>query len=131
MSACLAVILASFVSLAGAQDTGTVSGTVLDASAQVVPGATISLANEASGDSRTAVSDDRGGVAFRAVPPGSYTVRIELSGFRTLVQTRNVVNASARLDLGRLTLEVGQLAEVVSVVAEGAAIETKNSDYSG
>ena len=131
MTACLGVLLASFVSLAAVQDTGTVSGLVVDASSQVVPGATVSLTNDASGDGRTAVTDDRGAFTFRAVPPGSYTVRIDLSGFRALVQARNIVNASGRVDLGRLTLEVGQLAEVVSVVAEGAAIETKNSDYSG
>jgi Carboxypeptidase regulatory-like domain/TonB-dependent Receptor Plug Domain len=131
MTACLGVILASFVSLAAAQDTGTVSGTVVDSTAQVVPGATVTLTDEASAVARTTTSDERGVFTFRAVPPGSYTVRIELSGFRSFEQKRNVVNASGRVDLGSLRLDVGQLAEVVSVVAEGAAIETKNSDYSG
>src|SRR5215510_1213956 len=131
MTACLGVILASFVSIAAAQDTGTVSGTVVDASAQVVPGATVTLTNEATADARTLTSDERGAFSFRAVPPGSYTVRIELSGFRRFEQTRNIVNASGRLDLGSLKLEVGQLTEIVTVVSEGAAIETKNSDYSG
>ena len=131
MAALLRLILASFVSVAALQDTGTVSGLVVDTSGQVVPGATLTLTNEASAVARTAVSDERGAFTFRAVPPGSYTVRIELSGFRTFEQTHNVVNANGRLDLGSLKLAVGQLAEVVSVVAEGAAIETKNSDYSG
>jgi hypothetical protein len=114
-----------------AQDTGTLSGTVVDTSGQVVPGATVTLANEATADVRTTATGDRGAFTFRAVPPGSYTVRVELQGFRTLEQQRNVVNASSRVDLGQVTLEVGTLSEVVSVVAEGATIETKNSDYSG
>ena len=116
---------------ARAQDTGTLSGTVVDTSGQVVPGATVTLANEATTGVRTTTSSDRGGFSFRAVPPGTYTVRVELQGFRTLEQKRNVVNASSHVDLGQVRLEVGTLTEVVSVVAEGAAIETKNSDYSG
>ena len=65
------------------------------------------------------------------MPPGSYTVKVELQGFRTLEQKKNVVNASSHVDVGMVKLEVGTLSEVVSVVAEGATIETKNSDYSG
>ena len=130
------VLLACFAVLSPArplfaQDTGVVSGTVMDNSGQVVPGATVSLTDERTGAARTTSSGSRGDFAFRAVPPGSYTVRVELTGFRTLERRSNVLNASARLDLGELKLEVGTLSEVVSVVAEGTVVETKNSDYSG
>jgi hypothetical protein len=129
LGACLALLV--FAVPAAAQDTGTVSGTVIDTSNQVVPGATILLTNEATGDGRTATSAGDGTFTFRAVPPGSYTVKIELTGFRTHEQKKTIVNASSRVDLGNVKLEVGNVTEVVSVVAEGAAIETKNSDYSG
>ena len=69
---------------AAAQDTGVVAGTVVDSTAQIVPGATVTLANENTGDVRTVVSNERGEFAFRAVPPGSYTVKVELAGFRTI-----------------------------------------------
>ena len=72
-----------------------------------------------------------GGFTFRAVAPGSYTVKIELTGFRSHEQKKNVVNASGVVNLGNVKLDVGTVSEVVSVVAEGATIETKNSDYSG
>jgi len=114
-----------------AQDTGVVSGTVVDATGQIVPGATVTLANESTADFRTLASNERGDFAFRAVRPGSYTVKVELTGFRTVEQRNNIVNASGQLDLGRLTLEVGTLSEVVSVAVTGTFVETKNSDYSG
>src|SRR5215218_2618535 len=113
-----------------AQDTGTVSGTVADASGQVVPGATITLTNEATADARTMTSNERGEFTFRAVPPGSYTVRVELTGFRTIDNRNNIVNASGQLNVGKLVLEIGTLSEVVTVNSTGAVIETTNSDYS-
>jgi carboxypeptidase family protein/TonB-dependent receptor-like protein len=114
-----------------AQDTGTVSGTIVDATGEVVPGATITLTHEATVSARTMQSDERGEFAFRAVTPGSYTVKVELTGFRSIEHRNNVLNASGRLDLGKLTLEVGALSEIVSVTATGTYVETKNSDYSG
>jgi type 1 fimbria pilin len=100
LGACLA--LAVWVTPAAAQDTGTVSGTVVDNSNQVVPGAGVTLTNEATGDTRTTTSGDRGVFSFRAVPPGSYTVKIELQGFRTHEQKKNVVNAARTADVGAI-----------------------------
>src|SRR5204862_6264479 len=95
----LAALIAA--SPAAAQDTGAVSGTVIDASGQVVPGATVTLTNETKGDLRTLVSNERGEFSFRAVTPGSYTVKVALTGFRAVEQRNNVVNASSQLDVGR------------------------------
>src|SRR5438094_9462279 len=116
---------------AAAQDTGTVSGTVVDASGQVLPGATVTLVNEATGDARTIVTGDRGEFTFRAVRPGTYTVRVELQGFQTFEQRSNVLNASSPFDVGRVKLDIGTLSEVVTVTSSGTIVETKNSDYSG
>jgi hypothetical protein len=116
---------------ASAQDTGTISGTVVDSSDQVLPGATITLTNEATGAVRTLTSNERGEFAFRALQPGSYTVVAELQGFRKFEQRANVLNASSRLELGNVKLDIGTLSEVVSVVAQGTVVETKSSDYSG
>ncbi|HEY7055625.1 MAG TPA: carboxypeptidase regulatory-like domain-containing protein, partial [Vicinamibacterales bacterium] len=116
---------------AAAQNTGTISGLIVDNTGQVVPGATVTLINEATTDTRTLTSSDTGAFVFRAVEPGSYTVKVELTGFRLLERRNNVLNASGQLDLGSLKLEVGALAESVTVAASGTQIETKNSDYSG
>src|SRR5205085_12299150 len=116
---------------AAAQDTGIVTGTVVDASGQVLPGATVALMNEATADVRTLTSNERGEFTFRAVPPGRHTVTVELSGFRKFEQRNNVVNASSQLALGNVKLEIGALTESVTVTAQGTVVETKNSDYSG
>ena len=117
--------------VAAAQDTGVIAGTVVDTSDQVLPGATVTLTDERTLDSRTAISDDRGEFAFRAVQPGTYTIAIELSGFRRYVRRSNVLEASAQLTLGHLKLEIGTVSEQVSVVAEGSTVETRNSNYTG
>jgi len=125
------VVIGLSAASAAGQDTGTVSGVVVDSSGQVVPGASVTLTNEGTADARNGTSGANGAFAFRAVPPGTYSVRIELQGFRAFEQKKNIVNASSHVDLGNVKLEVGSVSEVVSVVAEGATIETKNSDYSG
>jgi hypothetical protein len=130
-SACAAMLVLWLAVPATAQDTGSISGVVVDNSGQLVPGAAIMLTHEATGSARTQTSGSRGEFAFRAVPPGSYTVKVELAGFRTYESRANVLNANSQLDLGSLRLEVGAITEVVSVVAEGTVVETKNSDYSG
>src|SRR5262245_4455812 len=129
--AAILIILLHAARPAAAQDTGSISGTVVDASGQVLPGATVTLVNEATGDARTIVSSERGEFTFRAVRPGTYTVRVELQGFQKFEQRSNVLNASSRLDVGRVKLDIGTLSEVVTVTSSGTIVETKNSDYSG
>src|SRR5262245_36610805 len=102
-SCLLAALLAA---PAAAQDTGAVSGTIVDNSGQVVPGATVTLTAERTAQTRTQVSGSRGEFAFRAVAPGSYTVKIELTGFCSLETRNNVLNANGSLDLGQLKLDV-------------------------
>lgn len=111
--------------------TGTVSGSVVDESNQVIPGATVTLVHEQTAAARTAVSGTDGVFLFTAVPQGVYTVRVELTGFRTFEQRGNVVNAASQLTLGTVTLAVGTLTEVVTVQAMGTKVETTQSDYSG
>ncbi|MPY89165.1 MAG: TonB-dependent receptor plug domain-containing protein [Luteitalea sp.] len=111
--------------------TGTISGRVVDESGAAIPGANVTLVNETRGDTRTAVTNDAGAFTFNAVLAGSYTVRVALDGFRTLERRNNVLNPSGHLSLRDLGLEVGAIAEQVAVVAQGATVETTNSDYSG
>jgi hypothetical protein len=128
---CSICLAAALPRPAVAQDTGTISATVVDASDQVLPGATVTLTNERTADTRTAITDGRGEFQFRAILPGIYTVAVELSGFRKYVRRNNVLEAAGQLGLGRVRLELGAISEEVSVVAQGTPVETRNSDYTG
>ncbi|HMF93155.1 MAG TPA: TonB-dependent receptor [Vicinamibacterales bacterium] len=129
--AAILIILLPVARDAAAQDTGTLSATVVDASGQVLPGATVTLTNEATGAGRAMMTNERGEFTFRAVQPGAYTVAVELSGFRRYERQHNVVNASGQLSLGEVKLDIGALTEAVTVTAQGTVIEPRNSDYSG
>jgi hypothetical protein len=111
--------------------TGTISGTVTDQQGSVIPGATITIINEATNDSRTAVSDGRGEFQVTNLQPGSYTAKVELASFRTL-ERRNVrLSAAERLSIGTLALEVGNLGKTVTVEARGAHVNTAETQHSG
>src|SRR5262249_29291382 len=108
--------------------TGTVSGTVVDASGKVLVGAKVTLTNERTGATRVGASNEQGDFIFPTLQPGVYTIKIEHAGFRSYQRTNNVLSANEVLALGNLTMEVGQLTEVVTTVAEGAIVERESSD---
>src|ERR1700752_2039267 len=57
---------------------GTIAGSVADPQGQVLPGATLTVINEATNDSRVTVSDGSGGFQVTNLQPGSYTVKVEM-----------------------------------------------------
>ena len=64
--------------------TATLVGLVRDNSAAVIPGANVLATNEGTGVTRESVTDVNGEVVLSALPAGTYTVRIELAGFKTI-----------------------------------------------
>ena len=67
------------------------SGTVVDAQNQVVPGADVIVTNQQTQEVRRTVTNEVGLFAFPALQPGPYTVRAELSGFRPIEVRDNMV----------------------------------------
>src|SRR3954451_1366587 len=111
---------------AAAQATGQITGVVTDNSGSVVPGATVEVTNQATGFTRNAVTELDGVYTIPLLNPGVYEAKASLSGFRTTVRggIEVVVNGTARVDL---KLQVGAIAEQVTVAASAPLVETKNA----
>ena len=69
--------------LAQGQSTGVVTGTVTDGDG-VIPGATVTAVDADTSVTRTAISNERGVFRLLSVPPGRYTIRVELEGFKQI-----------------------------------------------
>lgn len=121
---CLPLLLVSTNVYAQTSGAGSMFGSVVDESGQVVPGADIVITNEQTGEVRRGVSNQVGDYTFPALQPGPYTVRAELTGFKPYEIKNNQVLANNRLSMRPLRLEVGALTETVSVSAVGEVVAT-------
>ena len=117
---------------AAAQDANaTITGAVADEQGQVLPGATVTVINEATRLARTTTSDGRGDFRVPSLIPGTYTVKVEMQGFKAFEQRGNVLNASATLSLGAVKLGLGQLTEVIVVEESGSKVNVEETQHSG
>src|SRR5438105_2421045 len=107
--------------------TGTILGTVRDASGGALPGANVTLVNTDTGFTRNVLSDASGEYTAPLMPTGTYSVTAELSGFKkiSLANVHVGVDQKVRVDL---KLDVGQMAESVTIQAETPLIQTNSSE---
>lgn len=131
-AAVLAAALAGpFSGRAAAQGvSGSITGTVSDASSQAIAGASVSLVSEGTAETRRTTTDQRGAFTFPAVLPGTYAVRVELTGFQTHERKNTVLTAGEQLAVGDIQLKTGQVEETVTVTAEGARLDTGSYERS-
>jgi len=107
---------------------GTITGTVTDQSGAVVPGAKVTLTDEATKDKHEATGGDSGEFVFPALRPSTYTVTVEKAGFQGFKQTGLVLTQNARLALGDVRLTVGSSTESVTITAQAPPINTEGAD---
>ena len=113
-----------------AQNTGTILGTIKDASGAVLPGAEVTAKNTETGISRSTTSGAKGEYRIPALAVGSYEVTATMTGFQTGVRQ------GIELSLGReavvdFPLEVGAVTQQVTVTAEAPLINTTTATVSG
>ncbi len=106
----------------GQQLTAALSGTTYDQTGAVVPKAKVTLKNEATGDTRTTVSNNDGVFTFSAVQPGTYDLTVTAQGFRPWGQNGIVLNQGDNRTLPNIALSVGETTQQVEVVAAASAI---------
>lgn len=109
---------------------GGISGTVSDSGGALVPGAQITAANLKTGVSFQALSTTAGTYRFPELPLGTYTVTATAAGFQQSVSTDVTVNVQITTSLN-ITLQVGAVAQSVTVNASGLHLETQSSDING
>jgi outer membrane receptor protein involved in Fe transport len=110
--------------------TGTIQGTVSDASGGVLPGVTITLRNLDTGATRVVVTNEVGFYQAPFLPLGPHSVSAELEGFKTSVRQpiEVTLNKTSVVDV---RMEPGGVTETVTVTAEAAPINTVNFEIKG
>ena len=108
---------------------GGIRGVIQDADGGVLPGVTVTISNDDTGVSRTAVANAVGEYNFANVQPGTYTLRAELSGFAPYVSEGLIVGVSSFLVVDA-QLSIGGIEETVTVIGETPLIETATASVS-
>src|ERR687888_2108294 len=112
------------------RSTGSIRGTVRDATQAVLPGTTVTVLNEETGLSRTVVTNAAGVYSVPALPVGLFKVSAELQGFKSGSRTGVVLRVADDLGID-FELAPGQLSEVVNVESAAAPVKTIGGDVSG
>jgi hypothetical protein len=125
ISALLLAFVMVFTGLAAAQETtGAISGRLLDSQGLAVPGATVTVTGPQG--ARTVVTDSTGRFAVPFLPPGTYAIRAELQGFKSVEQKDIVVRLGQTADLS-LKMDVGGLTETVEVTGASPVVDTQTT----
>ena len=122
--------LLALPAMAGAQGTlGSVAGVVRDASDAVLPGATVTLSNPATGFSQTEIANEIGAFNFPQLAVGTYKLTVELEGFKTANYDNVVINVGQTYSVSA-KLEIGARTEVVQVTAGELLVKTSTPEVS-
>ena len=127
----LACVLVAALLPLGAQTTsGSISGTIIDATHSAVPNAAVTATDQDKKFTLNAKADEAGRFVFATVPPGVYRIDVKAAGFKEFVQTGIVLDSNDRLALGDIAMEVGALSEHVEVSAVAATLQTESAERS-
>ena len=99
----------------GQADQGRVEGTVKDVSGALVPGVSVKIHNERTGEDRTAITTDEGNFLFNGLKPSSYSMETSLAGFAITSTRLDVLVGQTRTV--NLTIKPGTVSSAVNVEA--------------
>jgi hypothetical protein len=122
-----ALLLAMAGSTAAQEFRATVKGTVVDSSQATLPGATVTVRNQDTGEVATATTNQQGNYTVPFLRPGLYSVTVEMSGFQKYTRSDMRLEVS-QVAVINAQLAVGGLTESVSVSAEAPLLENSNAN---
>jgi hypothetical protein len=105
---------------------GTVSGVITDSSGAVVPGARVTLLDQQKGYQFNATSDSHGNYLFTAIPPGLYSVTVEMDGFDKTVRNNITLNVNENVT-ANLALKIATSKQSVDVESQGVTLHTEDA----
>jgi hypothetical protein len=130
----LFLIIAGFVlaasSIAFAQQRGSVTGKIFDPDGLALPGATVTVTNQATGVARTVTTETTGAYLVQNLEPGAYTVLVEMPGFAAAKRTDVALTAGSNVEI-ELKLQVAGLQEEVLVTGESPLVERSSNTVGG
>src|SRR4051794_13794044 len=106
-------------------DTGTIVGSVHDATGAVIPRAQVTVTNEGTGTSQTATTNDSGAYVVTPLKIGTYTVEIAHPGFQKQRRTSVTLNIQQQLAVD-FSLAVGDVSSTIDVKSEAPLLQTEN-----
>jgi len=119
-------------SLAGAQTvSSSVNGVLVDPTGSAIANAPCKLANQGTGAAFSATSGADGAFIFPAVLAGVYKLTVQAPGFKALELRDIIVTAQEIRTLGKLSLQIGEVRESVSVTADAATLQLATAERSG
>src|SRR5580765_2732523 len=119
------IVLVLTATNAWAQATAQINGSVVDTSGAVLPGVTVVAIQTDTGARREAVTNETGSYALLNLPIGPYRLEASLAGFRSFAQTGIVLQVGSDPVI-RVTLQLGELAETLTVQGQAPLVETRN-----
>jgi carboxypeptidase family protein len=117
------VVVTLAAATAHAQYRASLQGTVTDTQDAVIPGATVTLVDAETNRTLTAITDANGVYAFNGLAPHSYTIEVELSGFKKAV-LQDVQIRGEQANTVDVKLDVGGASETVNVTGAAPLIDT-------
>ncbi|HYW70242.1 MAG TPA: carboxypeptidase regulatory-like domain-containing protein [Pyrinomonadaceae bacterium] len=108
-----------------AQNTGSLSGVVQDPNGGALAGAKVTVSDPSKGFQLETKTNSEGTFSFSTVPPGTYSVTVEATGFKKTVKSGIILNIADRQSTGVIALEVGGIENTVEVTADAAQLLVK------
>src|SRR5215813_14070597 len=106
--------------------TAALYGKVTDQSGAALPGVTVTITSATAAITRSTVSDAEGGYQFLALPPGVYSAKVELTGFRTATRDNIELPVDVRTKMD-VPMAIGQMSETVEVTSMVSPINTTDA----
>jgi hypothetical protein len=126
---CLALfLLTAFSAHAQIAGTGTIQGTVTDATGAALANATVTVTDEATQVALPGKTDGSGLYVFPNIPIATYTVKVTAPNFETYTQSHNVLEVGSNISVN-VKMTVGAASEKVEVRAEGLALQTEDATF--